>query len=155
MYRLWMTIGAVAAWLLLGHLGLIAVLGYVWITAMSVTNTAKTRNVEDRVDAHTQAIGQLNQGIIANAGGTGGTVQVTGNGQLNATALSPLSTSGNTAFLAGLSRMPSPSAPSVGSTGGWDPNTGSSWANGERGYINGLYDSLNLFYGWIRGSGLT
>lgn len=155
MYKLLMTGAAVAAWALLGHFGLIAILAYVWLTAMATTNTAKTRSTEQRVAAHTAAIGNLNQGTFSNVNGFGGTVQLSGTGTLQASALSQLNNATNTAFLAGLSRMPSPSSPVPGSTGGWDPNTGSTWASGERGYINGLYDSLNAFYGWIRGSGLT
>lgn len=155
MYRLMMTVAALAAWLLAGHFGLFAILAYVWISAMATTNTSKTRDVENRVDAHTAAIGNLNKGVIANVGGTGQTVQLTGGGTLNAPALSQLNNASNTSFLAGLSQMPSPSSPTVGSTGGWDGNTGSSWATGERGYTNGLYDSLSTFYGWIRNSGLA
>lgn len=71
------------------------------------------------------------------------------------TAVAPIATAGNATFLSGISAMPSPSSPVVGSTGGWDANTGGTWATGERGYINGLYDSLSTFYGWIRASGLA
>lgn len=49
---------------------------------------------------------------------------------------------GNAAFLASLSRLPSQTT-SNSDAGGHDNNTGSSWASGERGYVNNAIDAVN------------
>jgi len=145
MYRLMMTLGAAAAWLLLGHFGLLAVLAYVWVSAMSTTNTAKTRAVEQRVSNLVTTTGnslaQLNEGIFTKV--PGGTVTLTGgNVTLHCGALSQLDTETQTAFLAGLSKTQSPGGVAM------DPNSGSSWASGERAnYINDLRADYNALLG--------
>lgn len=68
MRKLLITAGAVAAWLLLGHLGLLAILIYVWVTAMSTTNTAKTRATETRVNGLVSSVGAAN-GRVNNLSG--------------------------------------------------------------------------------------
>lgn len=59
MRRLILTVAAVAVWALGGHFGLLAILLYVWLSAMTTANTAKTRATEDRVSALVTAQGQL------------------------------------------------------------------------------------------------
>ncbi len=63
MKPLLLTVGAAAAWILLGHIGLLAILLYVWATAMtSTTNTAKTRALEQRLNTLVTNVGGINQG---------------------------------------------------------------------------------------------
>lgn len=138
MHKVLVTLGAVAAWFLLGHFGLLAVLAYVWITAMTSTaNTAKTRAVEQRVNAMAPTLGQVNQGIFTAV--PGGTVTLTGGSvTLHCGALSQLDDETQTGFLATLSQCANP-----GGNLPDDPSTGSTWASGERGYINGVIDRVN------------
>jgi len=49
-YKLAMTAGAGAAWILAGHIGLLAVIAYCWLTIVSSTNSAKAKNTEQRVN---------------------------------------------------------------------------------------------------------
>ena len=153
------TAAAIASWFVFGHFHL-AILAYIAVTCLATANTAKTRETEARVTALAGSVGTINQTVKQHAQGTfsnvagGGTVQLTGNGTMSASALSNLNSSSQTSFLAGISAMPSPSDIQTGSPSGWDSNTGSSWATGERGYINGIHDSVDTFYGWIRASGL-
>ncbi len=64
MKRLTVTLGAAAAWFLPGHIALLAVLLYVWASAMaSTTNTAKTRAVEQRVNSLVTAVGTTNTNV--------------------------------------------------------------------------------------------
>ena len=98
MYRLWMTLGAVAAWLLLGHLGLLAILIYVWATAMTA-NTAKTRDLKNRVDNLVTASGAAN-GRIGGLSGhnttTNGLTDGTINGHTDTASLTDGTISGST-----------------------------------------------------------
>jgi hypothetical protein len=58
--QLGITAGAAAAWLALGHIGLLAILVYVWATAMmATTSTAKARDTENRVDSLSAAAGKV------------------------------------------------------------------------------------------------
>ena len=99
MYRVWMTAAAVAAYFLLGHLGLLAVLIYVWATAMSATNTAKTRDLKNRVDNLVTASGAAN-GRIGNLSGhnttTNGLTDGTINGHTDSAGLTDGTISGST-----------------------------------------------------------
>jgi len=99
MYRLWMTAAAVAAYFLLGHLGLTAILAYVWITAMATGNTAKTRSTEQRVNDLVSASGTTN-GRVNNLSGhntaTNGLTDGTINGHTDTASLSDGTINGST-----------------------------------------------------------
>ena len=57
MRNLLLTIAAIAAWFLPAHVALLAILLYVWATAMASTaNTAKARAAEARVTALVTAV---------------------------------------------------------------------------------------------------
>lgn len=157
MQRLLITAGAAAAWLLMGHLGLLAVLIYVWASAMATTaNTAKTRATEQRVNnlvsgqtSTNQAIRQLQQGTFISVSG-GSTIQLDtqqGSVTLHCGALSSFTSGPQTTFLAGLQKL--------NHLGGQpaDNNTGSSWANGERGYINNCVQWINDLDGDLQNKG--
>lgn len=106
-----------------------ALLGLAAGFAGMATSSIKSQTTETRVNGLADRTAALESGKIGN-------VEFT-----------------NLTFLAGLKPLPSPSSPTTG--GSWDPNTGTTWGSGERGYINGLYGSLSTFYGWVRASGLT
>ena len=66
MNKLLVTLGAAGAYFLMGHIGLLAILVYVWASAMaSTTNTAKTRAVETRVNNLVSSQTAQNQNISA------------------------------------------------------------------------------------------
>lgn len=124
------------------------------LTAAAAANTSKTYNVEQRTGNLETRVGDLEQGKIANLqsssvigqlnrgifpGVSGGTVTLTGGGvTLHCGALSQLDTETQTAFLSTLSQCANP-----GGNLATDPSTGSSWATGERGYINDTIVRLN------------
>lgn len=124
------------------------------LTAAAAANTSKTASVETRTGNLETRVGDLEQGKVANIqSGTvvgqmqrgiftnvsGGTVTLTGGGvTLHCGALSQLDTETQTAFLSTLSQCASP-----GGNLATDGNTGSSWATGERGYINDTVIRLN------------
>ena len=87
--------------------------------AAAAGNVAKTRSTEKRVS---QLVGTL--------------------GQLNFEALAQFQDKNNTAFLAGLSKLPHQTT-SNSSAGADDTNTGPYWATGERGFVNNAIDSVN------------
>ena len=49
-YKLAMTGGAVIAWIAAGHIGMLAVIAYCWLTIVSSTNSAKAKTTEQRVN---------------------------------------------------------------------------------------------------------
>jgi hypothetical protein len=124
------------------------------LTAAAAANTSKTASVETRTGNLETRVGDLEQGKIANiqsgtvvgqiragvfAGVSGGTVTLTGGGvTLHCGALSQLDTETQTAFLSTLSQCANP-----GGNLATDGNTGSTWATGERGYINDTVTRLN------------
>lgn len=142
-----MTLGALAAWFLLGHLGLIAVLVYVWITAMSTTNTAKARSTEHRVDGLVTAaantntsVAQLNRGTFTNVAG-GSTIQLDtqqGSATLHCGALSNFTSGSQTTFLATLTQIGPRGDLNVSTPGG----ANSAWYNDVAGLLDGLRDGL-------------
>lgn len=157
MRKMLLTAGAAAAWLLAGHLGMLAVLAYVWGAAMTATtNTAKTRAVEQRVNAlvtaqttQNQAIAQLQQGIFTNVSG-GSVITLStqqGSVTLHCGALSYLTSGPQAQFLAGLSQMQSPGG--VATDGGG----GNYWETGERALINTWADAINAILGTAIGNG--
>jgi hypothetical protein len=106
--RLLVTIGGAAAWLLLGHFGLLAVLVYVWASAMtSTTNTAKTRALEQRVNNLVSAGTGQNQRISNLSGAATGTGlpagQPTSGPSINSTSTNGLSSPGITGTSGGAS----------------------------------------------------
>jgi hypothetical protein len=153
--RLLITIGAAAAWLLAGHLGLLAVLLYVWATALaSTTNTAKTRALEERVNTALGPAGlmaQLNKGIFTNVAG-GNTITMTtaqGSVTLHCGALSYFTSGPQAQFLAGITGR-------LNHLGGiaMDPNSGTLWADLERAdYINDLRALWNDLVGGLQNNG--
>jgi hypothetical protein len=91
--RFLLTTGALAAWLLAGHFGLLAILVYVWASAMSTTNTPKARSTEQRVNGLVSSVGAANtrvnnlsgqnvNGTSATAGLANGTIGGS-SGQIN------------------------------------------------------------------------
>ena len=145
MRKLAVTLGAVAAWMLGGHLGLLAILLYVWASAMaSTTNTAKARAVEQRVNNLVTTTGasssRLNQGIFTNvsSGNTISLVTAQGSVTLHCGALSYFTGGPQAQFLASLSQMQSPGGVAI------DDYSGSTWADGERAdYIQPLENGYN------------
>ena len=68
-----------------GFIGLLAVIAFTWATAMvSATNTAKTRGVENRVDATVAATAPA-VSFIANGGTVNGNVTVAGDHHISGT----------------------------------------------------------------------
>ena len=66
--KLLLTLGALAALVLYWHIGLLAILLYVWAAAMTSTaNTAKARATEQRVAALVTAVGTTNGNVTTNA----------------------------------------------------------------------------------------
>jgi hypothetical protein len=66
----------------------------------------------------------------------------------NMTTLGPLLSSGNVAFLAALTKLPNQTTNNQ-----TDPSTGSTWVTGERGYINGLVNAVNILQGHLQAHG--
>jgi len=64
MRYLLLTIAMIAAWVLYWHIGLLAILLYVWAAAMTSTaNTAKARTTEQRVNGVVTALGTTNTNV--------------------------------------------------------------------------------------------
>src|SRR5580700_7945258 len=77
--KLLITVSAAVCWFLPGHLAVAALLALVWGSAMAGTaNTAKTRGVEARLNAHVTATAPA-VNFVANGGSVGGGVTVNGN----------------------------------------------------------------------------
>lgn len=77
-----LTLGAAATWLMLGHFGLLALLLYVWLSAMATTNTAKTRDLENRVGNLVAKTGSNNT-RMNNLSGQNTSTSGLSNGQIN------------------------------------------------------------------------
>ena len=127
------------------------------LTAAATANTSKTASVEVRTGnlesrvgdleqgkfANLQSssvIGTLQRGIFTNVSG-GSTISMEtqqGSVTLHCGALSSFTSGPQTTFLATLSQCANP-----GGNLATDGNTGSSWATGERGYINDTVVRLN------------
>ena len=160
MTRLALTAGAIGAWLLAGHLGLLAVLIYMWAAAMaSTTNTGKTRSVEERLNALIATYGTFPGNVTI-----GGTLQVTGTSSLlSSVTAGSLSTSGGvTAGSLNMNGdiqcnghnidllMAQPAdytAPNDGCSGG-------SWCTNERDFYNNLANGWNGLIGSMINRGL-
>jgi hypothetical protein len=81
--RILLTVMTAAAWFLPGHLAILALLVFIWGSAMaSTTNSAKTRAVEQRLNAHITATAPA-VSLVANGGTIGGALTVSGNTQVN------------------------------------------------------------------------
>ncbi len=136
------------------------------LTAAIIVNTSKTVNVQQRTGnletrvgdleqgkfANLQSssvIGTLQRGIFTNVSG-GSTISMEtqqGSVTLHCGALSNFSSGPQAAFLAGLQKLNHLSGqPS-------DGNTGSTWATGERGYINNLVQFVNDLDGDLQNKG--
>jgi hypothetical protein len=135
-------------------LGLITLI--LQMAAMAAANTSKTGNLETRVGNLEQGkfsnlqsssvIGTLQRGIFT--GVSGGTVTLTGgNVTLHCGALSQLDTETQTAFLSGLRKLNHLSGQPT------DNNTGSTWATGERSYINNCVGWINDIDGDLQAKG--
>jgi hypothetical protein len=133
------------------------------VTAAAAANTSKTASVEVRTGNLESRVGDLEKGQFSNlqSGGVigqlrsgiftgvpGGTVTLTGGGvTLHCGALSQLDTETQTAFLSGLRKLNHLSGQP------FDNNTGSSWATGERSYINNLVQYVNDLDGDLQNKG--
>jgi hypothetical protein len=71
------TIAALACYLVPAHFALLALLVFIWGSAMSTTNSAKTRAVEARLNAHITATAPA-VNFVANGGTVGGSVTISG-----------------------------------------------------------------------------
>ena len=68
MRYLLLTIGAIATWVLYWHIGLLAILIYIWAAAMTSTaNTAKTRALAAQHAALVSSVATTNQNVAATA----------------------------------------------------------------------------------------
>ena len=106
MRNLLLTIGAIAAWVLYWHIGLAAVLLYVWAAAMSTAGTAKARSTATQHAALVSAVATTNQNLSA-------TTTTANNAQTAVTALQ----GGNTGFANTLGYGPTSTA-NIGITSG-------------------------------------
>jgi len=136
------------------------------ITAMTAANTSKTVSVEKRTgDLETRVgtleqgqfanlqsssiIGQLQRGVFTNVSG-GSTITLDtqqGSVTLHCGALSNFSSGPQAQFLSGLQKLNHLSGQP------FDNNTGSSWATGERGYINNCVQWINDIDGDLQNKG--
>lgn len=136
------------------------------MTALAATNTSKTISVENRTGnletrvgnleqgqfANLQSssiIGQLQRGVFTNVSG-GSTITLDtqqGSVTLHCGALSNFSSGPQAQFLSGLQKL--------NHLGGqpFDNNTGSSWATGERGFINNCVQWINDIDGDLQNKG--
>jgi hypothetical protein len=121
-----------------------AALLLLWATMLATATSthSKAVNTEQRLNNYVtgtdQRIITLEAGTHINVQGHTVTMTAASDAILHAQALANLDTTSNTAFLATLSQCgPQPDA------GGDDPNTGSSWASGERGYVNNAINCAN------------
>ena len=166
--RVLLTAAAAAAWLAAGHLGLLAVLIYVWAAAMATaTNTAKTRSVEERLNALMSTYGTFPGNVTI-----GGTLTVNGssisapsaaatiggNLTVNGSSISaPNATSidfdvatidvRNGNLQLNMAQPPDYTAPNDGCSGG-------SWCTGERDFYNNLANGWNGLIGSMINRGL-
>jgi hypothetical protein len=109
-------------------------------TAVMSTNSVKARTTEARVAAVVAQVGTISETL--------GSVSFSGTGTLDVTALQYFTNATNTSFLSGCSKMSSPGGVAT------DPNSGSSWADGERAdYIVTLEDGYNSLLGTAISSG--
>ena len=136
------------------------------LTAAAAANTSKTASVEVRTGnlesrvgdleqgkfANLQSssvIGTLQRGIFTNVSG-GSTISMEtqqGSVTLHCGALSSFTSGPQTTFLAGLSKLNHLSGQP------FDGNTGSSWATGERGFINNCVQWINDIDGDLQNKG--
>lgn len=136
-------------------LGLVTLL--LQATALAAANTSKAVSVENRTGSLETRVGDLEQGKFANlqsntvigtlqrgiftnvSGGSTISMETQqGSVTLHCGALSNFSSGPQTTFLATLSQCASP-----GGNLATDGNSGSTWATGERGYINDTVIRLN------------
>lgn len=79
MRKLLLTVAAAVLWFLPAHFALLALLVFVWGSAMATTtNTAKARGTEARLTAHIAATAPA-VNLVANGGTIGGSLTVSGN----------------------------------------------------------------------------
>ena len=110
----------------------------VTVQAKTASKTyANTKRADNLAQAHAN-LARAHAALAAQVGN----VSFTGSGTLNVNALANLNNSTNTAFLAGLSKLGHQTTTN-NDAGGTDPNTGPSWASGERGYVNNSINSVN------------
>ena len=110
------------------------------MAASGAPNTSKTYNVEQRTGDLETRVGNLEQGIFPNVSGGSTIVLDTQQGSvtLHCGALSSFTSGPQTTFLATLSQCANPGGDLT-----QDPSSGSTWATGERGYINNTIIRLN------------
>ena len=132
----------------------------------AAANTSKTASVEARAGNLETRVGDLEKGQFSNlqSGGVIGTLQrgiftnvsggstismetQQGSVTLHCGALSSFTSGPQTTFLAGLQKLNHLSGQA------FDNNTGSSWASGERGYINACVQWINDFDGDAQNKG--
>lgn len=143
-------------------LGLLTLLCQYLAAATTAANTSKTMSVEQRTGALETRVGNLEQGMVPNLqsgtvigqmhAGNFATITTTGDitaggnlGVNGGTVWWPGGVGMNTAkatFLISLSQCGPQS-----DAGGTDGNTGSTWASGERGYINAAINAINAIHG--------
>ena len=126
MRNLLLTIGAIATWVLYWHIGLLAILIYIWAAAMTSTaNTAKTRALAAQHAALVSSVATTNQNLTATNTNLATTTTTANSAQTAVTALQ----GGNTGFANTLGYGPTSTA-SIGITSGPSDtgffNTGSS-----------------------------
>lgn len=128
-------------------------------TSQTASTTARTASLETRVGDLEQGkfsnlqsssiIGTLQRGVFTNVSG-GSTITMEtqqGSVTLHCGALSNFTSGPQTTFLAGLSKLNHLSGQP------FDNNTGSTWAQGERGYINNLVQYVNDLDGDLQNKG--
>ena len=136
------------------------------LTAPLIVNTSKTASVEVRTGNLETRVGNLEQGQFANlqsssiigtlqrgiftnvSGGSTITMETQqGSVTLHCGALSNFTSGPQTTFLAGLQKLNHLSGQA------FDNNTGSTWATGERGYINNCVQWINDIDGDLQNKG--
>ena len=130
-------LSGLAGWVTLAS-GLAFATAVVTAMATAAATHAKAVSTENRVNDLVPTVASLNQGQFTAV--PGGAVTLTGTVgavTLHVGALANFTGGPNTAFLAGLSKLNHLSGQPT------DNNTGSTWATGERGYINNCVAWIN------------
>lgn len=96
-YKTAMTAAAVIAWLVSSHLGMLAVIGYCWLTVVSGTNSAKAKADEQRIAGLIPGLA----GRIGNLSAANTTTNGLANGTTGGTSASGALTDGTIAGTSG------------------------------------------------------
>lgn len=123
-------------------------LAYWAATAGITANTPKTNATKARVDALVTSMGGVNA-TVASIVATGvlGGISFSGTGTVHSDVLSEFTNQSQTAFLAGLSKLPHQSGLAT------DGFTGPSWGSGERGYVNSSINYINALDADLQSNG--